>query len=81
MLPNTPEGRGHTQVASRPQLLPKVALMVKNLPAMQETWVSSLGREDSMGEEWQPTPVFLPREPHRQRSIVGSKELNTTEET
>ena len=39
MLPNTPEGRGHTRVASRPQLLPKVALMVKNLPAMQEMWV------------------------------------------
>ena len=24
--------------------------MVKNLPAMQETWVRSLGREDVMGE-------------------------------
>ena len=26
--------------------------MVKNLPAMQETWVRSLGREDSPGEQY-----------------------------
>ena len=25
--------------------------MVKNLPALQETWVQSLGREDSLGKE------------------------------
>ena len=43
--------------------------MVKNLPAMQETGVQSLGQEDpSVGweclleEAWQPTPVFLPGE-------------------
>ena len=30
---------------------PLVALMVKNLPAMQETWVQSLGQEDLLGEE------------------------------
>ena len=34
--------------------------------------------------EWQPTPVFLPGRPHRQRSLVGSspwghKESDTTE--
>ena len=28
-----------------------VAQMVKNLPAMQETWVQSLGWEDTLGEE------------------------------
>ena len=28
-----------------------VAQMVKNLPAMQETWVQSLGWEDSLEEE------------------------------
>ena len=28
-----------------------VAQMVKNLPAMWETWVQSLGREDPMKEE------------------------------
>ena len=35
--------------------------MVKNLPAMQETQVRSLGREDPLGDGgWQLTPVFLP---------------------
>ena len=33
--------------------------MVKNLPAMQKTWVLSLGWEDLLEEAWQPTPVFL----------------------
>jgi len=28
-----------------------VAQMVKNLPAMRETWVRSLGREDPLGKE------------------------------
>ena len=37
-----------------------VAQMVKNLPAMQETWVQSLGWEGTLGRAWQPTPVFLP---------------------
>ena len=35
-----------------------VAQMVKNPPAVQETWVRSLGWEDSWREAWQPTPVF-----------------------
>ena len=26
--------------------------------------IPSLGREDPLGEEWQPTPVFLPGESH-----------------
>ena len=40
-----------------------VAQLVKNPPAMQETWVRSLGWEDSPGEGKQlPTPVFLPGE-------------------
>ena len=44
----------------------------------------SLGREDPLGEEWQPTPVFLPGESHGQRSLVGyspwgRKKLDTTE--
>ena len=35
-----------------------VAQMVKNLPAMQETWVHSLGWEDPLEKEMgtQPTP-------------------------
>ena len=28
-----------------------VAQIVKNLPAMRETWVRSLGREDPLGKE------------------------------
>ena len=37
---------------------------IKNPPVMQETWVRSLGREDLLEKEWQPTPVFLPGESH-----------------
>ena len=33
--------------------------MVKNLPAMQENWVRSLGWDDPLEEGWQPTPIFL----------------------
>ena len=37
----------------------------------QETWVRSLGQEDPLEEEKQPTPIFLPGESHGQRSLVG----------
>ena len=40
-----------------------VAQMVKNLPAMQETLVQSLGLIP-WRREWQPTPLFLPGEFH-----------------
>ena len=36
-----------------------VAQIVKNLPAMWETWVWSLGWEDTLEENMQATPVFL----------------------
>ena len=48
-----------------------VAQMVKSLPATQETQVRFLGQEDALEEEWQPTPVFWPRESGGQRSLVG----------
>ena len=50
-----------------------VAQRLKHLPAMQETWVQSLGQEDSLEKEmkWQPTPVFLPGESHGRRSLAG----------
>ena len=48
-----------------------VAQLVKNLPAMQDTWVRSLGGEDPLEKERQLTPVFLPGEFHGQRSLVG----------
>ena len=46
--------------------------------------VAPLGWEDSRKKKWQPTPVFLPGESQRQRSLVsyspwGPKELDTTE--
>ena len=55
--------------------------MGKNLPAMQETGLPSLG---SGGRAWQPTPVLLPGGFHGQRSLVdyspwGRRESDTTE--
>ena len=59
--------------------------MVKNLSAVQETgfdpWVGKI----PWRREWLPTPVFLPGEFHRQRSLMGYsppwglKELDRTE--
>ena len=48
-----------------------VAQTVKNLPAMQETQVRSLGQKDPWRRKWPPTPVFLPGKLHGQRSLVG----------
>ena len=48
-----------------------VAQMVKNLLAIQETWVQSLGQEICWRRKWQPTPVFFPGEFHEQRSLAG----------
>ena len=44
-----------------------VVQMVKNLSAVQEIQVWSLGQKT----EWQPTPVVLSGEFHGQRSRVG----------
>ena len=61
-----------------------VAQLVKNVPAMWETWVQSLGWEDPLEKKWQLTPALLPGKSHRRRSLVGyspwgRKELDTTE--
>ena len=58
--------------------------MVKNPPAVQETWVRSLAGKILCRREWQRAPVFLPGESYGQRSPVGYnpqgfKELDTTE--
>ena len=45
--------------------------MVKNLPAIWETQVQSLGWEDPLEKEWQPDPVFLPGEFQGQKSLMG----------
>ena len=58
-------------IAFQFQIAPPVAQQVKDPPAvqeMQEIWVWSLGQEGPLQKEWQPTPVFLPGEPHGQRS-------------
>ena len=60
-----------------------VGQLVKKLPAMQETWVRSLGREDLLGME--PNSIFLPGEFHGQRSLVSyspwdCRELDMTEQ-
>ena len=34
-------------------------------------WIQSLGQEDPLEEEMQPTPVFVPGKSHGQRSLVG----------
>ena len=39
-----------------------VGHMVKNLPAIWETWVQSLGWKIPWRRAWQPTPVFSPGE-------------------
>ena len=38
---------------------------------IQETWIGSVGWEDPLEEGVATTPVFLPREPHGQRSLAG----------
>ena len=48
-----------------------VAQMVKNLPAVQETWVRSLSREDPLEEEMATHSVFLPGKYYAQRSLAG----------
>ena len=57
-----------------------VAQTVKNLPAMQETWVQSLGRKDPLEKGRLPIPVFSPGESRGQRSLVGYSPLGRTAE-
>ena len=48
-----------------------MAQPVKNLPAMRETWVQSLGWEDAWRGVRLLTPVFWHREFQGQRSLGG----------
>ena len=53
-----------------------VAQMVKNPPAMQETWVRSLGWEEPLEERaWQLTPVFLPGDSPWTEEPVGLQSM------
>ena len=58
--------------------------MVRNLPAMRETWIRSLGWEDSLEEGMATHSSILgwtipSQEEPGQRSLVGYKELDTSE--
>ena len=53
--------------------------------AYNATRVLSMGWEDPLKKEMQPTPIFLPGESHGQRSLAGHspkgrRELDTTEQ-
>ena len=56
-----------------------VAQLVKNLPAMWETWVQSLDWEDPLRRERLPTSVLWPGEFHGLYSSWGHKESDTIE--
>ena len=66
----------------------KAAQTIKNLLAMQESWVRSSSPgvgKNPWRREWQPSPVFLPRESLGQRSLEdyspwGHKELTQLSE-
>ena len=44
---------------------------IKNLPAMQEMQFNPWVRKIPRKRKWQPTPVFLPKKFHDQKSLVG----------
>ena len=54
--------------------------VVNNMPAMekaQEMRVQSLGQEDPMEEDKQPTPVFLPGKAHGQKKPSGLQSIGS----
>ena len=62
-----------------------IAQMVKHLPAMQKTWVRSLGWEDPLEKRMATHSSVLAEESHGQSSLVGyspwsCKESGTTEQ-
>ena len=61
-----------------------MAQRLKRLPALQETWVQSLGWEDTLEKEMATHSSILARKSHGRRSLVGyspqgRKESDTTE--
>ena len=85
----TLQGRMEQRVSRRPIRIRKVkaraslvAQQIKDLPALQETWVVG---KIPWRCEWQPTPVVLLGEFHGQRSLPGyspwgNKESDTAEQ-
>ena len=70
------EGVGHSLQYSWASL---VAQLVKNLPSMQETWVRSLGWEDSPGEGKGYLLQYSGLENSMDCIVHGITELNMTE--
>ena len=68
-----PRWRSGGEKTKKTTHLPKNNNNKTHLPKQetQETQVWSLGWEDSLDKEWQPTPVFLSGEIRGQRSLVG----------
>ena len=61
-----------TEFSSGPDLPKNLAWMIKDPPAMQETQVQSLGREDSPGGgHGNPLQYSCLQNPHRRRSLAG----------
>ena len=94
VMDRRPGGLQSTGSQSRTRLsacteLELVLLVVRNLLANGEGTGdrgSTLGQEDPLEKEMQPTPLFLSREAHGQRSLVGyslqgCKESDMTETT
>ena len=55
----------------------QAAQLVKNLPAMWETWVQSLGWEEPWRREWILAPVFLSGEFYGQRRLAGLQSMGS----
>ena len=76
-MPTVPFTRPGSEASqSHPILLPSLASplvtqAVKNLPAMQETWVQSLGGEDPLEEGVAARAGVLAWRSHGRRSLVG----------
>jgi len=74
----SPWGHKESDMTGRLSLLRAflIAQLVKNPPAMQETWVRSVGWEDPLekGTARLPTPVFWPGEFHRLYSAWSHRE-------
>ena len=58
-----------------------MAQLVKNPPAVWETWVQSVGWEDPLEKGRLPTPVVWPGEFHGLYGPWGRTESDTTEAT
>ena len=53
------------------EVLLSLVVQMVNLPVIQETWFNSWIGKIPWRREWKPAAIFLPRESHGQRSLVG----------